>query len=401
MTEVSVNVDQSKGRLLIVDDDPIVAGVLGVSLRESGFEIVELPSGEECLDRIAGIQPDAIFLDIEMPGIDGYETCRQLRVRQDTRDLSIIFLSARDDLDSRLTAFDVGADDFVAKPFVAEEVCRKANVAVRIKAERKKLFSEKAIADQEILLAFTSLEETNVILKFTRSSLGCHSLLSLAELTVGALKECGLTSHVQIRSHHGTLTVTNKGMASPLESSVIELSKDQGRIFQFKRRMIVNYDSISVLIIDMPVEDLAATGRIRDYVAMICESGEDAVGNINLRLDANSRANELRKLVEATRTALEKLHAVQRNLQTDTRVGLDQMVHTLEGMYISLGLLESQEYTISKMIRDAVTGVMEILDQGSAADGDFKVILENLDKASEYQVDVDNQTASAAKIELF
>ena len=396
-----MNDKQSKGRLLIVDDDPIVAGVLGISLENSGFEIFELTSGQECLERIGDIQPDVIFLDIDMPGIDGYETCRQLRARPDTQDQIIIFLSAKDDLDSRLAAFDVGADDFVAKPFVAEEICRKANVAIKFKAGHKKLVAEKVMANNETLLLLTSLEETNTVLKFTRSSLGCRSLNSLAELVVGALKECGLTGHVQIRSHHGTLAMTPKGAASPLESSVIELTKDQGRIFQFKRRMIVNYDSISALVMDMPVEDIAATGRIRDYVAMICEVGEDAVANINLRLDANCRADELRQLVEATRMALEKLHILQRMVQTDSRIGLDQMVNTLEGMYISLGLLESQEFTISKVIRDAVAGVMDTLDQGSAADEDFKVILENLDKASEYRVEVEGEGALASKIELF
>ena len=299
-----------------------------------------------------------------------------------------------------MAAFDVGADDFVAKPFVAEEICRKAKVAVRLKADRNKLFSEKVMADSETLLLLTSLEETNVVLKFTRSSLGCRSLQSLAELMISSLKECGLTCHVQIRGHHNTLTMTPRGTATPLESSIIELSKNQGRIFQFKRRMIVNYDSISILVIDMPVEDVAAAGRIRDYVAMICESGEDAVDNINLRLDANNRADELRQLVEATRTALEKLHDLHCSLQADTRFGLDQMVLTLEDMYISLGLRESQEFTISEVIRDAVTSVMKILDQGSAADDDFKVILQNLDKASEYRVDVD-EDALAAKIELF
>ena len=397
----NINNEQSRGKLLIVDDDPIVAGMLGVSLMKSGFEIVELSSGEDCLSNIANIQPDAIFLDIEMLGIDGYETCRQLRARQDTHDLIIIFLSAKDDLDSRLAAFDVGADDFIAKPFVADEVCRKANVAVKFKEERKKLFSEKIMADNETLILLTSLEETNVVLKFTRSSLSCHSLQSLAELTVGSLRECGLTSHVQIRSPHGTLTMTHKGTATPLEASVIELTKDQGRIFQFKRRMIVNYDSISILVMDMPVEDIAAMGRIRDYVAMICEVGKDAIDNINLRLDANQRTQDLRQLVEATRLALEKLHLLHRNLQTDTRIGLDQMVHTLEGMYISLGLFDSQEFTISNVVRDAVTKVMDILDQGSAADDDFKDILKHLDKASEYKVSVDDEGILAAKIQLF
>jgi DNA-binding response OmpR family regulator len=395
------NNSQGKGRLLIVDDDPIVSGMLGVSLSIAGYDVTELESGVDCLERIADLKPDAIFLDIEMPGIDGYETCRRLRARTDTSDLIIIFLSAWDDADSRLAAFDAGADDFVAKPFNAEEVCRKANVAVKLKAERKKMHSEKVIADGDAILALTMLEETNTVLKFTRSSLGCRSLQSLAQLTVDSLTLCGLTSHVQIRSDFGTLTMTPEGPASPLAASVIELSKDQGRIFQFKRRMIVNFESISILVIDMPVEDLSSSGRIRDYVTMIGESGVAAVDNILMRLDANAHAIGLRELVEDTRVALAKLHTLHRALQSDTRIGLDQMVHAVEGMYISLGLLDSQEFRISKVVRDAVNGVMDLLENGASADQDFKAILKNLAKASEYMVAVDDESAPAAKFELF
>ncbi len=271
---------------------------------------------------------------------------------------------------------------------------------LNLSAEQKKLLQEKAIADSDSLSALTSLEENNIVLKFTRSTMGCRSLQSLASLTVDSLRECGLTSHVQIRTHLGVTTMTPNGPASPLEASVIELSKDQGRIFQFKRRMIVNFDSISILVLDMPIEDATAVGRIRDYVAVMCESGEDAVDNICMRLDANIRTDQLRQLAEDTRAALAKLQNMNRAMQSDSRIGLDQMIDKLESMYISLGLLDHQEYTISEVVRNAASVVMDLLDQGSSADNDFNVILENLAKASEFEASVD-EGAMATKIDLF
>jgi DNA-binding response OmpR family regulator len=401
MKDESKTIDPSRGRILIVDDDPIVAGMLGISLNKFGFETIASNSGEDCLERFEKIQPDTLFLDIEMPGIDGYETCRQLRARPDTKGLVIIFLSARDTLDSRLAAFDAGGDDFVAKPFIAEEVCRKANVAVKYKAEQKKLAVEKDVSDRGIQLVLSGLEEANNMLKFTRSALCCHTLQGLARLAVESLKNCSLTSHVQIRSQFGTLTMTPEGIASPLEASVIELSRKQGRIFQFKRRMIVNYDSFSILVTDMPIDDPDAVGRIRDYVAMICESGEHALDNIVLRLEANVRADELRQLVEATRAALSKFHSVHRALQSDTRCGLDQMVNALEGMVTSLGLLDSQESTISRIIRSAVTDVLDLLDQGATADEDFRVVLSNLAIASETRITGNKEASLSTDVQLF
>ncbi len=397
MTETKVE----QGKIMIVDDDPVVSFMLGALLTKSGYEIVELASGEDCLARVDSLQPDVIFLDIEMPGIDGYETCMQLRAREETRDLMIIFLSARDNIESRLAAFDVGGDDFIAKPFVGDEVCRKAHVAVRLKQARKQLLLEKNLANSDTLLALTSLEETNIVLKFTRSSLRCHSLESLATLTVNTLRDCGLTSHVQIRSNYSTLTITANGQASPLDASVIELSKGQGRIFQFKRRMIVNYDSISILVIDLPIEDSLAVGRIRDYVAIMCESGEDAIANILLRMDDNARAAELQEIVVATQAVLAKLQTSYRSLQYDTRCGLDLFTQKLQDIYASLGLLESQEATINGVFRGAVRDISRILDKGLSVDEDFQRVIERLAKASEYQVAVEKEDSSVTSFQLF
>jgi DNA-binding response OmpR family regulator len=395
------NATAGQGKILIVDDDPVVSFMLGASLGTSGFDIAELESGEDCLLRIADIQPDVLFLDIEMPGIDGYETCRRLRARDDTQDLMIIFLSAKDNIDSRLAAFDAGGDDFIAKPFIGDEVCRKAKVAVRLKQARKQLLSEKNLANSDTLLALTSLEETNIVLNFTRSSLRCHSLESLATLTVDTLKRCGLNSHVQIRSKFGTLTMTANGPASPLDASVIALSKEQDRIFQFKKRMIINYDSMSILVTDMPIEDNSAVGRIRDYAAIICEAGEDAVDNIVLRLESNARAEELQQIVESTQTALAKLHSLHQTQQSDIRCGLGLLNHKLSDMYDSLGLLQSQEVAISNVFRNAVNEVIAMLDQGYTVEADFKLIIERLAKASEYRVSVEDEGSTANAVELF
>ncbi len=385
----------SKGRLLIVDDDPVVSSMLSESLKPSGFEVIEVESGFECLARIEAIEPDVIFLDIEMPGIDGYETCRKLRAAKHTQGLIIIFLSTNDDVDSRLAAFDAGADDFVAKPFNPEEISRKATVAVKLRAERLQLQAEKALAHTGAKLALTMLEEINIVLDFTRNSMSCRSLQSLAQLAVKSLKSYGLTSNVQIRSHYGLLTLSPEGSASPLAASIIELTKEQGRIFQFKQRLIVNFPAISLLIMDMPVEDISAASRIRDYVLMIGETSVVAVDNIILRLDEHARTEGLRELVDATQVALKNLHHFHRTLQSDTRFGLDQMIRSVEGMYTSLGLLDSQEYAISDVVRNAVTRVMDLLERGSTTDDDFKQILTNLSMASEYRVALAEERSQA------
>ena len=379
------------GRILIVDDDPMVAGMLGVALASAGHEVVEAHSGEEALARLAdtggGPLPDIVFLDIEMgSGIDGYETCRRLRAAELTSELPVIFLSGHDELDDRLRAYDAGGSDFMAKPFVPLEVLRKARLAIGHKRRRDASAAESRSSSDTAMTALTSLGDTEVTLKFSRGALGCRSLRALATLTIESMASFGLNCQVQLRTPTTTLTQTPLGPASPLEESVIERSKDMGRMFSFGSRYIVNYDNVSLLVTNMPVADEHLCGRIRDQAATITEAAELAVENINLRSEAVSRADELRSLAEVSRMAVEELRVSYRELQVATRVELETMTHTIEGLYVHLGLTNRQEFTISDTVRGAVDRVLTLFEDSSKLDSNFAVIVEGLTRAGEYTV---------------
>lgn len=379
------------GRILIVDDDPVVAGMLGVSLLAAGHEVVEINSGEEALRKLTepGSEwlPDIVFLDIEMGmGIDGYETCCRLRAMEATQHLPVIFLSAHDALDDRLRAYDAGGSDFIAKPFVPDEVLRKALLAIRHKRRQETVVAESQSTFDTTITALTALGESGVTLKFSRSALGCSTLLALAALAVKSLSAFGVNCHVQLRTPAEILTLTPHGSASPLEESVIERSRDMGRIFSFGNRLIVNYDSISLLVTNMPTADDNLCGRIRDEAAVIAETADLAVANINLRTDAIKRADELRKLADFSRQAIEELRSNQRELQGATRFEFETMISTIEHMYVHLGLTNTQEFTISDTVRGAVDKVLALVEGNSDLDRSFASIVDALAKAGEYTV---------------
>jgi DNA-binding response OmpR family regulator len=146
---IAGEMEAGKGRLLIVDDDPAGARMLRRMLKGSGHEVSEASSGAACLVAMDDFAPEVILLDIEMPGgIDGYETCRQIRSRFDRANLTIIFLSGNDTHEDRVRAYDAGGDDFVAKPFVAEEIRRKIAIAVSARLRSKLLAAEKMELEQ-------------------------------------------------------------------------------------------------------------------------------------------------------------------------------------------------------------------------------------------------------------
>ncbi len=377
------------GRILIVDDDPIAAGMLGVSLKTAGHLVSEAHTGEGALARIAELAgddlPEIIFLDIEMGmGIDGFETCRRLKANAVTRDLPVIFLSGHDALEDRLSAYDAGGDDFLAKPFASDEVLRKTETALR---HRRRLQATSGNGSQDFataLTALTTLGETGITLKFSRGALGCRTQTRLANLLIESGNAFGITCHVQIRVPGETLTLTPCGPASPLEESVFEKISSMGRIFSFRDRMVINYENISILVMDMPLADEDLCGRIRDHVAMIAEAAELAVDNIHLRTETARRAAALRELSGASQSAIEALRTTYRYLQYSTRLELESMTNSVEKLYVHLGLTDEQEFAVSDTVRAAVDSVLTMFELSSELDATFANIVKDLAKAGEF-----------------
>ncbi|MBK7417517.1 MAG: hypothetical protein IPJ38_22975 [Dechloromonas sp.] len=252
-------------------------------------------------------------------------------------DLPVIFLSGHDGLDDRMRAYDAGGSDFISKPFVPEEALRKAGVAIRHNRRHAIAIADKHATSDTAMIAMTSLGETGVLLKFSRGALACRTLYSLAELAIESMGSYNIDCHIQLRSPTQILTLTPRGAASPLEESIIENSKARGRIFSFGNRLIINYDSVSLLVTNMPVADDDFCGRIRDHAATLAEAAEAAVENINLRTEAIIRANELRDLADTSRKAIEALRASYQEMQFAARLELEAMTDSIEGMYVFLG----------------------------------------------------------------
>ncbi|MDR7170704.1 two-component system OmpR family response regulator [Nocardia kruczakiae] len=118
-----------EARVLVVDDEPMIVELLSVSLRYQGFEVATAANGAEGLDRAKQFRPDALIVDVMMPGMDGFGLLRRLRA--DGIDAPVLFLTARDEVEDKITGLTLGADDYVTKPFSLEEVVARLRVILR------------------------------------------------------------------------------------------------------------------------------------------------------------------------------------------------------------------------------------------------------------------------------
>jgi len=126
-------------KILIVDDVSRNIQILGNILSQKKFQIAYAQSGREALDICSVQEFDLILLDIMMPGMDGYEVCEVLKNNEATKDIPIIFLTAKADMDSIIKGFEIGGQDYITKPFNASELLARVNNHLLIKRQKEQL----------------------------------------------------------------------------------------------------------------------------------------------------------------------------------------------------------------------------------------------------------------------
>jgi DNA-binding response OmpR family regulator len=112
-------------RILVVDDEIYIVHILEFTLTMEGYDVITAADGEEALRKIRDDRPDLVVLDIMMPKMDGYEVCRRLRQDEDAQTLPVILLSAKGRPIDRETGLEVGADDYIVKPFSPRRLLEK------------------------------------------------------------------------------------------------------------------------------------------------------------------------------------------------------------------------------------------------------------------------------------
>jgi signal transduction histidine kinase len=139
--------------ILIVDDTPANLGVLVETLGAAGYQLMVAEDGEEALAQTAQTQPDLILLDVMMPGIDGFETCRRLKARETTRDVPVLFMTALNETADKVKAFAAGGVDYITKPIEHEEALARVRTHLTLRRLRQELKAQLTLKERFMRMA--------------------------------------------------------------------------------------------------------------------------------------------------------------------------------------------------------------------------------------------------------
>jgi len=243
--------------ILIVDDNPTNLNVLVDYLEEYDFEIMIAKSGEIGLKRVKVTKPDIILLDVMMPGIDGFETCRQLKANEHTREIPVIFMTALDNVDDKVKGFELGAVDYITKPIEQKEVLARINTHLRLQeltrqlqqSHQELIQSEKMASLGRLVAGFAHELNTPLGVALSSASLLQRKMTDLNQLMEqDEVDEDDLLSVLDSIDKATNLNVSNLKRAANLVTSfkrtAIDQTSDQVRSFEVKQLI---QDSITTL----------------------------------------------------------------------------------------------------------------------------------------------------------
>ena len=345
-------------KVLLIDDELFIHDLVGEALDECA-NVISVETGEDALMASRVWQPDLIIVDVEMPGVGGYETCHRFKSADATAATPVIFLSAHDLIEDRLKGYEAGGDDYLTKPFAPEELRAKVLHLLARASQRGELKSMADFATSTAMTAMTSMGEMGVLLEALKNFNACADYPALADALVAALAMYELHGVVELRTPEGKLCRATAGEVTPLEESVIDHLAAMERIVQFQSRLSISYEQVSLLVKNMPVDDADRCGRLRDHLAMLVEGADVRLRGLLSTRESKRRGEAIEHVLARIGDALRAIDHEQRQGRIKTSLALDEAMRSFDRALLGVALSDEQDADLSATIKRGMDRIVD------------------------------------------
>jgi len=371
-------------KILAIDDDKISQKFIMRAVKDE-FDLRSAYSGEEGLEIVEEYQPDLILLDVEMPGLNGYEVCDKLKLSEKTQHIPVVFLSGHSSLQERMQGFEVGADDYVVKPFVPETLRAKLHVLVKYRDVSTFLREQVNEAQKTAYIAMTGSSELGQAMGLVEQSYAINNYDDLSEHMFNFTNNMQLNCSMLIKSDEKSEYYSSKGNISPLEQELLTMLCSSKRFHDFGCRTQINYPNVSLLIKNMPLDNMERYGRIKDLMPPILGAFDAKIRTLNIENAIKQQSVELNESFQTIKDTIHDLGLSMRENAKGGHLVLSGMLQELSQALPSMGLEDDQENYILDHIESAIQTTTSITDAGDNISGSFEMVIQQLQTLVEKQ----------------
>jgi len=353
-------------KVYVVDDDPVVLDIIRAVL-EPDCEVETFPSAEDCLMLLESEKPDFFLLDVNLPAMDGYTLCRTIKNNPALRSIPVTFVSSNDTIEERIIGYDAGGEDFIVKPFEPEELLRKLKVAQHMIVSQRSLAMQAEEAEMLSSLVMANMDETGILLQFMSKLIAMDSEDEVATGLLELMPRYGLEGVVQTRVDGKVQTVSANGKNLPLEVSVIEHIRNQGRIFEFRQRSVHNFERVTLMINNLPLDNPDFCGRLRDHLSVAAQGADSRLKALAAESAIQKAQLGIRSALDSVSDTIRELHRVQKDNTLASTKLTQELQKTLLDSFYRLGLTDNQEKFLQNLVGDFITQMSGLLNRGTEA----------------------------------
>ncbi|MCP5163006.1 MAG: DNA-binding response regulator [Hahellaceae bacterium] len=297
----------------------------------------------------------------------------------------IVVLAMQPDAELRQLLFDKGVDDVVSNDLPYDEIVTRIDKSIFHCIATSQLQSRLKMANEMAFMAMADTSDLGVNVHFLLDSNDCTNLDQLGQLLFQALKSYGLICSLQMRSRYDTKNMEPTGLMKDLEAQLITELKDKGRYYDFGRRSVMNYDQVSLLVKNMPVNDSKKYGAIKDNVFSLLQG-------VNARIIALDNLRSLedeRELMELLAKRMQEIFVdideSYKELVKNIATVVDRMAEQVDASIMSLGLTEMQEQTLERIFEDGIAETSRLFGDGLKMDDNLTLIIGKMNAIFEFK----------------
>lgn len=367
---------------MVVDDSPEEIHILIEELKND-YRVTAATSAELALERLKDELPDIMLLDVNMPGMNGHELCERINSNDDWKSIDVIFLSSNESTEEIMKGFDLGANDYIVKPYDPAVLKTKLQRDLERKHKNSNYIEQARNATDLVHTVMSESGKMANIINFLRESFSVSSFDHLMEITLSAFREFNLNTVIYVSSNAYKDSFSTHSLPTMLELELMSRMINIDKAFiENNSRTFVIHKNIVVLIRNMP-EDQNARSSLKDNLRILLE-GVDAKIRIldELSQSSTERISNTQNAILSAKQTLDEIHVLQEAHKKEGMEILDNMVKRVEDSFFSMGLTDHQESEIMQIMNEAINESLSHFESGLEFDERIKMVITQLSRAA-------------------
>jgi len=301
------------------------------------------------------------------------------------QEIPVVLLSEDDALDTKLEAFELGVDDYVVGNVSDDELVARLNKSIFHKIASEQLRSQVDVANKMAFMAMSDTSDLGINIHFLLDSINCSNVDELGQMLFQSLNSYGLKCSLQIRGRYETKNMEPSGMAKDLEAHLLSELKDAGRYYDFGKRTVMNYNRVSLLVKNMPVDDEKKYGAIKDNVFSLLQGVDARIEALDDHRTLQEERELMEMLTQRMQTIFIDIDDSYQEIMKEIAGVVDEMAERVGDSVMAMALTENQENILESIVEKGVIDTNLVFNRGLKMDSELQQLIDRINVIFEFK----------------